>query len=142
MTSRAVTRQLPEAGTRILMIDDDLKVADAIATDLRAEGYDVVQERTGEAGFFRAATEAFEVILLDLRLPGRSGLEILRALRANDVTTPVLIMTAPDTVEDRIAGLDAGADDYLGKPFALVELLSRVRALVNRRRRASPVLRR
>jgi DNA-binding response OmpR family regulator len=117
---------------RILLVEDELKVADAVSAGLRAEGYDVVQERTGEGGFFRASTETFDIILLDLGLPDRDGLEILSALRGNGMKEPVLIMTARDAVEDRVAGLDAGADDYMIKPFSFAELLARVRALIRR----------
>ncbi len=89
---------------------------------------------TGEDGFFRATTEPHDLILLDLMLPGRDGIEILTALRERGCDTPVLILTARDTVEDRVCGLDAGADDYLVKPFAFPELLARIRALARRGR--------
>src|SRR5438128_3005931 len=95
---------------------------------------------TGEDGFFRASAEVFDLVVLDLMLPGRSGLEILTALRRRRIDTPVLILTASDGIEDRVLGLDLGADDYLVKPFALPELLARVRALV-RRGRPSEVFR-
>jgi DNA-binding response OmpR family regulator len=95
---------------------------------------------TGEDGFFRANAEAFDLVLLDLMLPGRNGLEILQTLRKRQVQTPVLILTARDGVDDRVRGLDLGADDYLVKPFALPELLARIRALL-RRGRASDILR-
>jgi two-component system, OmpR family, copper resistance phosphate regulon response regulator CusR len=96
--------------------------------------YEVVVERTGEGAFFRVNTEAFDIILLDLNLPGRDGLEILQALRQRGMKTPVLVLTARDSLTDRVAGLDAGADDYLIKPFAFAELLARIRALVRRGR--------
>jgi two-component system copper resistance phosphate regulon response regulator CusR len=95
---------------------------------------------TGEDGFFRANAETFDLVLLDLMLPGRGGLEILRTLRKRQVQTPVLILTARDGVDDRVLGLDLGADDYLVKPFALPELLARIRALL-RRGRPSDILR-
>ena len=91
-------------------------------------------ERTGEAAFFRVNTENFDVILLDLGLPGRDGLEILTALRERGLKTPVLVLTARDSVQDRVIGLDGGADDYLVKPFAFAELIARIRALVRRGR--------
>jgi DNA-binding response OmpR family regulator len=94
----------------------------------------------GEDGFFRANAETFDLVLLDLMLPGRNGLEILETLRKRHVGTPVLILTARDGIEDRVLGLDLGADDYLVKPFALPELLARIRALL-RRGRASETLR-
>jgi two-component system, OmpR family, copper resistance phosphate regulon response regulator CusR len=96
----------------------------------------VVVERTGEGAFFRVNTERFDVVLLDLGLPGRDGLEILQATRARGLETPVLAVTARDSLEDRVLGLDSGADDYIVKPFAFAELLARVRALVRRGRSA------
>ncbi len=121
---------------RILVVEDEQKVADALREGLEDERYDVVVERTGEGAFFRVNTETFDVILLDLTLPGRDGLEILRALRQRRMETPVLVLTARDSLDDRVTGLDAGADDYLVKPFAFAELLARVRALVRRGRAA------
>ena len=119
---------------RILVVEDEHKVADALREGLEDERYDVVVERTGEGAFFRVNTETFDVVLLDLTLPGRDGLEILRALRQRRMETPVLVLTARDSLEDRVTGLDAGADDYLVKPFAFAELLARIRALVRRGR--------
>jgi DNA-binding response OmpR family regulator len=119
---------------RILVVEDESKVADALREGLEDERYDVVVERTGEGAFFRVNTETYDVVLLDLTLPGRDGLEILRALRQRRMETPVLVLTARDTLEDRVNGLDAGADDYLVKPFAFAELLARIRALVRRGR--------
>jgi len=119
---------------RILIIEDDPKVAGAVRTGLTGEGYEVGVSRTGEDGFFRATTEPYDLVLLDLGLPGRSGLEILAGLRGRGLSLPVLVLTARDTVEDRVLGLDKGADDYLVKPFAFPELLARVRALVRRGR--------
>jgi DNA-binding response OmpR family regulator len=121
---------------RVLVIEDERKVADAISEGLRAERYEVAVERTGDGGFARIATGAFDLILLDLGLPGRSGLEILSALRGRGLTVPVLVLTARDGVEDRVRALDAGADDYVVKPFAFAELLARIRALARRGRPA------
>ena len=121
---------------RILVVEDEQKVADALREGLEAEKYDVVVERTGEAAFFRVNTETFDAVLLDLGLPGRDGLEILRAIRAREMRTPVLVLTARDSLQDRITGLDSGADDYLVKPFAFAELVARIRALVRRGRAA------
>jgi DNA-binding response OmpR family regulator len=125
---------------RILVVEDERKLADVLASALQAEHYDVVLAPTGEDGFFRANAEAFDLVLLDLMLPGRNGLEILQTLRRRHVQTPVLILTARDGIADRVQGLDHGADDYLVKPFALPELLARVRALL-RRGRPSDTLR-
>ena len=119
---------------RILVVEDEQKVANALREGLEGERYDVVVERTGEGAFFRVNTESFDVILLDLNLPGRDGVEILQALRQRGMKTPVLVLTARDSLNDRVAGLDAGADDYLIKPFAFAELLARIRALVRRGR--------
>jgi len=118
----------------ILVIEDEPKVAGAIRRGLESVGYQVATAATGEEGYFLATTHGFDLILLDLMLPSRSGLEVLHALRQQRCVTPVLILTARDTVEDRVVGLDAGADDYLVKPFAFPELLARIRALTRRGR--------
>jgi DNA-binding response OmpR family regulator len=114
-------------------------VANALREGLESEGYTAIVESTGEGAFFRGSTEAFDVILLDLGLPGRDGIQILKTLRARDVRTPVLILTARDTPHDRVIGLDSGADDYLVKPFAFAELLARIRALLRRGRAPEPL---
>jgi DNA-binding response OmpR family regulator len=119
---------------RVLIIEDDPKVAGAVKAGLTAEGYELVVSRNGEDGYFLATTEPFDALLLDLGLPGRSGLEILSGLRARGLTIPVLVLTARDSVDDRVVGLDAGADDYLVKPFAFTELVARLRALLRRGR--------
>ena len=100
----------------------------------------MVVEHSGEDAFFRINTERFDLVLLDIMLPGRDGLEVLKALRKRDLDTRVLILTARDALDDRVKGLDSGADDYVVKPFAFSELLARVRAL-QRRGRASEVYR-
>ena len=117
---------------RILVVEDERKVANALREGLEGERYDVLVERTGEGAFFRITTEQFDAMLLDLTLPGRDGLEILKAMRERGIKTPVLVLTARDTLQDRVIGLDTGADDYLVKPFAFTELLARLRALVRR----------
>ena len=117
---------------RVLLIEDDPKTVRAIARGLRGEGFEPVTAKTGEEGFFLLSRESFDVVILDWMLPGRDGIEVLRALRARGSKTPVLLLTARDAVEDRVLGLDAGADDYLVKPFAFAELLARVRALLRR----------
>ena len=121
---------------RVLVVEDEQKVGNALREGLEGERYDVVVERTGEDAFFRITTETFDLILLDLGLPGRDGLQILTALRDKSIKTPVLVLTARDTLQDRVAGLDSGADDYLVKPFAFAELLARIRALMRRGRGA------
>jgi DNA-binding response OmpR family regulator len=124
----------------VLIVEDERKLAQVLAAAFQAEHYDVVVAATGEDGFYRANAERFDLVVLDLMLPGRNGLEILHTLRQRQIDTPVLILTARDGVDDRVLGLDRGADDYLVKPFALPELLARVRALL-RRGRPSDLLR-
>jgi len=119
---------------KILVVEDELKVGKALAEGLRGEGYDVTLARSGEEGFFLASAQPFDLIVLDIVLPGRSGIEILNALRKKEIRTPTLFLTAKDTIEDRVIGLDAGADDYLVKPFAFPELCARIRALLRRER--------
>jgi DNA-binding response OmpR family regulator len=119
---------------RVLLVEDEVKVARALQQGLAAEGYTVTVAHTGEEGFFLLTTQPFDLLLLDLMLPGRSGLEILSALRKRYFEAPVLVLTAKDSIEDRVVGLDAGADDYLVKPFAFPELLARIRALMRRGR--------
>ncbi|MDD3813376.1 MAG: response regulator transcription factor [Desulfocapsaceae bacterium] len=119
---------------KILIIEDEIKIAHSLKQVLEEEGYSVNAAVTGEEGFFLINTDIFDVVILDLMLPGRSGLEILEVLRRRDKQTLVLILTARDTVEDRILGLDCGADDYMIKPFAVSELLARIRVLLRRGR--------
>ena len=118
----------------ILVIEDEKKIALALKKGLESERYGVEIALTGEEGFFRLCSRAFDLIILDLMLPGRDGTEILRTLRKTDARTPVLILTAKDALEDKILGLDLGADDYLVKPFAFPELTARIRALLRRGR--------
>jgi two-component system copper resistance phosphate regulon response regulator CusR len=125
---------------RILIVEDEVKVANALKEGFGHERYEAVVAHTGEDAFFRINTEKFDVIVLDVMLPGRDGLQILTIIRKQGVQTPVLLLTARDTLEDRVEGLNSGADDYVVKPFAFEELLARVRALV-RRGRPSDALR-
>jgi DNA-binding response OmpR family regulator len=119
---------------RILVVEDELKVANAVREGLEDERYEVIVAQTGEDAFFRITTEKFDLILLDLNLPGRDGLQILSSVRKSGIETPVLLLTARDSLEDRVTGLNSGADDYLVKPFAFAELLARIRALLRRGR--------
>ena len=125
---------------RILIIEDQSKVAESLQHGLETERFDVTVAATGEDGFFLISSQVFDLVILDLMLPGRDGLEILRTLRSRGQATPVIILSARDTVEDRIRGLDLGADDYLVKPVAFEDLLARIRALL-RRGRTQDVLR-
>jgi two-component system, OmpR family, copper resistance phosphate regulon response regulator CusR len=117
---------------RILVIEDEAKLARALQEGLEAEQYLVSVAHTGEEGYYLAQTESFDLLILDVMLPRRSGLEILSSMRRHGFATPVLMLTARDAIEDRVRGLDSGADDYLVKPFAFPELLARVRALSRR----------
>lgn len=120
------------AAMRILLIEDDEVIAERVKNGLEREGYGVDVEFDGVAGFERALQGVHGIILLDVMLPRLAGWEVCRKLRASGITTPVLMLTARDMIEDRVEGLDAGADDYLPKPFDFRELLARIRALVRR----------
>jgi two-component system copper resistance phosphate regulon response regulator CusR len=117
---------------RILVVEDQEKHRDSLRRGLEAEGYEVVTASTGDEGFGAATTWPVDAIVLDLMLPGRHGLDILRDLRAGGFAKPVLILTALDAIEERVQGLDSGANDYLVKPFAFAELLARLRVLLRR----------
>src|SRR5438045_5945843 len=125
---------------RILVVEDEPKVAGALKEGLEAEGYEIVLAQTGEEGFFHASSNAFDLIIMDIMLPGRDGIEILQTLRRQGMKLPVLLLTAKDAIEDRVLGLDAGADDYLVKPFAFPELGARIRALLRRNKTESESL--
>ena len=126
---------------RILVAEDDAVLAEGVMQSLRQSGYAVDWVKTGvEAEAALAASDEFDLLILDLNLPRKSGLEVLKRLRASDSRLPVLILTALDGVGDRVRGLDAGADDYLAKPFDLAELEARVRALTRRGMAGSPTL--
>ena len=117
---------------RLLVVEDDRKVASFLEKGLREEGYAVDVALTGDDGALKARVHDYDLLLLDVMLPGVSGLEIVRAVRAAGSKVPVILLTARDTEEDVVAGLDAGADDYLRKPFGFEEMLARVRALLRR----------
>jgi two-component system OmpR family response regulator len=117
---------------RVLVVEDDIGIASLIRRGLREEGLLADVAVKGEDALWMAASSPYDVLTLDMLMPGMSGLEVCRRLRENSVQTPILMLTASDAVEDRIAGLDAGADDYLVKPFDFGELVARLRALVRR----------
>jgi DNA-binding response OmpR family regulator len=125
---------------RILVIEDERKVAQALREGLESERYDVCVAPSGEEGFFLANQQSFDLVVLDLMLPRRDGIDVLTTLRKRGIHTPVLILTAKDTVEDRVHGLNQGADDYVVKPFAFSEVLARIRALLRRGRAERPVI--
>ena len=118
--------------TRLLVIEDDRAVRQALERALSFDGYEVSSANDGSEGLAKVLDEQPDAIVLDVMMPHVDGLEVCRRLRARGDTTPILVLTARDTVGDRVAGLDAGADDYLVKPFALDELLARIRALLRR----------
>jgi DNA-binding response OmpR family regulator len=124
--------RLPSAGVRVLLVEDEAEIADFLLLGLREEGYTVEHAPGGAEGWARLSTEAWDVVLLDWWLPGIDGLTLLRRFRATNSATPVIFLTARDAVSDRVRGLDAGAEDYLCKPFAFEELLARVRSLTRR----------
>jgi two-component system, OmpR family, copper resistance phosphate regulon response regulator CusR len=117
---------------RILVVEDEPKLAQAVKQGLEANDHEVSVASTGEDGFFLATTQPFDLLILDIMLPGRDGIEIMGNLRRLGQRTPILLLTSKDGLEDRIHGLDSGADDYLTKPFALSELQAHVRALGRR----------
>ena len=126
---------------RVLVIEDDRKVASFIQTGLRQEGYAVDVLNDGADAGDQALAIDYDVVVLDLMLPGRSGFQVLRDIRAKKASLPVLILTAKDSLDARVAGLDGGADDYMTKPFALAELSARLRALLRRGAPRESVLR-
>lgn len=124
---------------KILLVDDEIEMAEALSLSLLREGYEVDVAYDGDRGIHLADQGAYDLLILDWMLPGHSGLEICQNLRSRGDTTPVLFLTAKDTIDDRVQGLDAGADDYIVKPFELRELLARVRALLRRPTNIEPV---
>ena len=123
---------------RILVVEDERKIAEFVKKGLKAEGYAVDTADDGEEGRFLAGTGDYDLILLDLRLPKMDGVMLCRTLRAEKYAGPILMLTARDTVKDKVLGLDSGADDYLTKPFDFEELLARVRALLRKRGAGEP----
>lgn len=124
----------------ILIIEDELQLLDKLAAVLKKEKYAVETASDGENGLDRILDDAYDLILLDIMLPKLNGLEILKEIRRIGIDTPVLMLTAKSDIEDKVTGLDCGADDYLAKPFSLPELLARVRALIRRGNRSTPVI--
>jgi DNA-binding response OmpR family regulator len=127
---------------RLLIVEDDEKTASALASGLQAEGYAVTLAHSGEEALSNLNAHSVDLMVLDWMLPGRDGIEVLKVLRAGGKTTPVLLLTARDAVPDRVLGFEAGADDYLIKPFAFAELIVRIRSLLRRVPAAEPLRRR
>ncbi len=115
---------------RILVVEDEKKIAEFIRRGLREEGYSVDTVYDGNQAHFLATTQDYDLIILDLMIPGMDGISLCRRLRDDKIATPILILTVKDSVEDKVLGLDSGANDYLTKPFAFEELLARCRALM------------
>ena len=117
---------------KVLIVEDEPKIAGALSRGLKQEKYIVEVCDDGESGLASALGDEYDVIILDRMLPGMDGIEICRQIRANNITTPIIILTAKSQIRDRVEGLDAGADDYLVKPFSFEELLARIRAVLRR----------
>lgn len=124
-------------GIRILVVEDEVEIADFLVRGLREEGFTVELSADGDLAWQSLRAGGWDLVILDWWLPGQDGLALLKRFRQTDRATPVLFLTARDAVSDRVRGLDSGADDYLGKPFAFDELLARIRALVRRREQGS-----
>jgi heavy metal response regulator len=123
---------------RILLIEDEKKISDFIKRGLKEEGYAVDVSYDGEEGYFLAKTNTYDLILLDLMIPKIDGVTLCKKLRQDKMTAPIIMLTAKDTVRDKVTGLDAGADDYLAKPFAFDELLARIRAILRKKTDQAP----
>lgn len=117
---------------RILLVEDDKKIAGFVAKGLREENYAVDVFHNGEDGAYWAVANEYDIIILDIMLPMKNGIDVCREIRSNNILTPIIMLTAKDTTEDKVKGLNAGADDYLSKPFAFAELLARIQALLRR----------
>ncbi len=123
---------------RILLVEDDRRIARFVAKGLREQAYAVDVVGNGDEASYKLSINDYDAVILDVMIPGRDGFQVCRELRASGIAAPVIMLTARDTVQDRITGLDSGADDYLTKPFAVTELLARLRALLRRGRVVRP----
>ena len=123
---------------RILLVDDDAELSGVIVSGLREQSFDVSRAANFTEGSSRAVLGTFDVIILDVMLPGGTGFDLCRHIRSRGISTPILMLTARDTIDDRVSGLDVGADDYLTKPFAFRELVARIKALSRRRSALTP----
>ncbi len=132
MSIPATAPGLRQSKQRVLVVDDEPSIVDAVATSLRYEGYEVMEATTGRAALAMAQERLPDLIVLDVMLPDLDGIEVTRRLRTDGVKVPVLFLTARDSVEDKVAGLTVGGDDYVTKPFSLAEMVARVRAILRR----------
>jgi two-component system, OmpR family, response regulator len=121
-----------QEGRRVLVVDDEASIVDAVATALRYEGFEVLAANSGRVGLSIAQVESLDLIVLDVMLPDFDGFEVARRLRADGVSTPILFLTAKDTLDDKVRGFEAGADDYVTKPFSLAEIVLRAKAIIQR----------
>ena len=133
-----LTGESREKRMRILLVEDDRRIARFVAKGLREQAYAVDVVGDGDAAIYKLSINDYDAVILDVMIPGRDGFEVCRELRSAGMAVPVIMLTARDTVQDRITGLDSGADDYLIKPFAVTELLARLRALLRRGRSVRP----
>src|SRR5580692_2655814 len=133
MTNRKDPSTSMTTTARILVVDDEASILDSVATVLRYEGYDVDVAQTGRGALQKAQDGLYDLVVLDVMLPDLDGLEVTRRIRADGLDVPVLFLTAKSDVEDRIAGLTVGGDDYVAKPFALMEIVARTKAILRRR---------
>jgi DNA-binding response OmpR family regulator len=131
---------MSETPTRILVVEDDLSILTGVSMNLRYEGYEVIQAQDGKAGLQKAIDARPDLIVLDVMLPGLNGYEVLKELRERGLDVPVVVLSAKGMEQDKIAGLNLGADDYVAKPFGLNELLARIKAVLRRRQRQTDAL--
>jgi DNA-binding response OmpR family regulator len=134
----SLARDRSLARVRVLLVEDDEKLANSVRSGIEQEGWQVMRAKTAETALYLLPKSRFDVVLLDIVLPGNSGLQLLKAMRADRIATPVVVISGRDAVSDRVLGLESGADDYLVKPFAVSELLARIRALLRRQKPARP----
>src|SRR6266853_5491971 len=128
------------AGMRLLLVEDDARIARFVAKGLREQAYAVDVSSTGDDALYQSEINTYDLVILDVMIPGRNGFEVCREIRKSGQRMPILMLTARDAVEDRITGLDHGADDYLTKPFEFGELLARLRALLRRGQELRPTI--
>lgn len=127
----------PDNASKILLVEDDLSILTGLSINLRHEGFEVLQAQDGDRGLRRAIDDAPDLVILDVMLPGMNGFEVLKELRRRGLTLPIVMLSAKGMEQDKIMGLDLGADDYISKPFGICELVARIRAVLRRHRLCS-----